>query len=276
MKKGQVIAIAFSVLLLTPWIYAGMLVSGGFKIDFTDPTDAAKKATWSDPDNIAISGGGLGWDGSANASRGGWLQTTPHPIGTSWRPARHVALTVKMKPVMKEIELPSGQTTTPRIGDLYVRYSPDRKHWSTWQVMERGAPRQPEGKEEPFYAFNGTLSVPLVQQEAYNKRLREYAELDVPWKSDEEAAVRWILEREPDFFSKHLPFIGYVQFRYEGSFYGGQRIQSFDVLNITGMGGLHHPPRDESTRDGRRGPWRFAAEEETEAREDGTEETDAE
>ena len=30
----------------------------------------------------------------------------------------------------------------------------------------------------------------------------EYSSLDVPWKSDEEAAVKWILEREPDFFEK--------------------------------------------------------------------------
>ena len=38
------------------------------------------------------------------------------------------------------------------------------------------------------------------------KLLSQYSTLDVPWKSDEEATVRWILERNPEFFSKQDPF----------------------------------------------------------------------
>jgi hypothetical protein len=43
----------------------------------------------------------------------------------------------------------------------------------------------------------------------------EYHTLDVPWTGDQEAMVKWILHREPDFFEKQLPFVGYVQFRIE-------------------------------------------------------------
>ena len=35
-----------------------------------------------------------------------------------------------------------------------------------------------------------------------------YQKQDVQWRSDEEAAVKWILKMDPDFFSRNLPFMG--------------------------------------------------------------------
>jgi hypothetical protein len=90
--------------------------------------------------------------------------------------------------------------------------------------------------------------------------LSEYSRLDVPWKSDEEAAVRWILERRPDFFSTDLPFIGYIEFLFEGSIHGGQRIRTFEASVSYGMSGLHSPPKDRNAyKDRDSSPWRFRA-----------------
>jgi hypothetical protein len=81
--------------------------------------------------------------------------------------------------------------------------------------------------------------------------------MDVPWKSDEEAAVEWILNRDPEFFGKHIPFIGYAEFLYEGEFRGSQRIQSLKVEISYVLGGLHSPPRDEAAYKNRYVPWRY-------------------
>jgi hypothetical protein len=92
--------------------------------------------------------------------------------------------------------------------------------------------------------------------------VQDYAKQDVPWKSDEEAAVRWILGKQPDFFAKHLPFIGYVQLRYELGFWGGQRIGSLKADISWGVGGMHSAPRDAGAdRPGEMSAWRFKAEE---------------
>jgi hypothetical protein len=95
--------------------------------------------------------------------------------------------------------------------------------------------------------------------------LSEYAKLDVPWKSDEDAAVRWILDKQPDFFARQLPFIGYVQFRYEDGFYGGQRITSFKADASCGIGGIHSAPKDRNAyKDRHLKPWSFKAEQKKE------------
>ncbi|MBN2585685.1 MAG: hypothetical protein JXR55_00180 [Candidatus Fermentibacteraceae bacterium] len=47
-----------------------------------------------------------------------------------------------------------------------------------------------------------------AEREDYDALLREFAELDVPWKSYEDAACRWIVEGDPGFFENSLPFLG--------------------------------------------------------------------
>jgi hypothetical protein len=75
------------------------------------------------------------------------------------------------------------------------------------------------------------------------------------------------LKDNPDFFSRHLPFIGYVQFFFEGGFYAGQRIESLKADVSYGMGGLHSVPRDKEVYEGRDSfPWRFKAEEDGNAK----------
>jgi hypothetical protein len=80
----------------------------------------------------------------------------------------------------------------------------------------------------------------------------------VPWKSDEEAAVKWILQRDPKFFEKSLPFIGYLQFRLENPPAGAERVE---IELRYGGGGIFTLPRDQGTdpMKNRNGPWRFKA-----------------
>ena len=184
-------------------------------IDFTDPA-ATNAATWSTPDKLTVSTNGLGREGDAASSRDGWIQTKPLALGLSWRTPGAVSVRVAIQPPPGEISLNSGQKTTPYGGDVYVRYSPDRKHWSSWQVLEQTGPRTPEEKKNPGRHFNATVQVPYRERERYGELLSEYSRLDVAWQSDEEAAVRWIVGREPDFFAKQIPFIGYVEFLFEG------------------------------------------------------------
>jgi hypothetical protein len=235
-------------------------------IDFTNAATAANAATWSTPDKLMVSKDGLGWDGEAAGLRDGWIQTKPLALGLSWRTPSAVSVRVTIQPPTREIALSNGNKTTPYAGDVYVRYSPDLKHWSSWQRLSPAEPLTPEEKKNPGRHFQATMGVSHRERQRYGELLSEYARLDVPWTSDEEAAVRWVLGREPDFFEKQIPFIGYVEFLFEGYFYVGQRVRSFHAEVTYGMGGKHSAPKDPSTYKDRDSiPWRFEAKEKAES-----------
>ena len=223
-------------------------------IDFTDAKDVAEKAAWSPADMVGVTAAGLGWDGEAVASRDGWIQTKPMAVGLSWRPASSIHLRVEITPEAKPITLGNGQKTMPWAGEAFARYSPDGLHWSNWQVLVC------DRKRTDARAFSGEITVPQRERREYGEFLSEYAKLDVPWKSDEEAAVGWILKRSPDFFGRALPFIGYVELLFEFPFQGGQRLTKLQASAAYGMSGVHYPPKDESVFNDRQGsPWRFKA-----------------
>ena len=71
--------------------------------------------------------------------------------------------------------------------------------------------------------------------------------------------VKDLLKREPKFFEKTTPFIGYVQFLYETQLDGGQRMKRLKVEVGWFLGGLHHPPKNPAAQKGRDVPWRFKA-----------------
>lgn len=229
---------------------ASSICFSSLSIDFTDIGDAGAKATWSE-EFLNVTGTGLGWDGEA-ASSDGWMQTVPLALGLSWRAPYAVSVSVSIH----EFLLDDGQSVTPCVGSVYARYSPDLHHWSAWQALEAGGPQGGAEERNPGCHFHGEMRVPVSERELYSSLLSEYSRLDVPWRSDEHAAVHWILGREPDFFSRQLPFIGYVQFRYEAGFQGGQRITSFTADVVYTIGGVHIPPEDmDAYRDS--GPWSF-------------------
>jgi hypothetical protein len=207
----------------------------GFKeveVVFTNSLESITNAMWSDPKDSYISAKGFGWDGPTNAYRDFWIQSVPVAIGTSWRPARSVNV------VIETDSKATGFST------LFVRYSPDKKNWSSWQALEDS---------------KALIAVPGSASAEYDNFLGQYSKMNVPWNSDEEAAVKWILREHPDFFEKHQPFVGYVQFRVEGSIPCGLRIQKIKMQLNWMIGGKHTAPRDPNAEKDRYGAWRFEA-----------------
>ncbi|MHC4407072.1 MAG: hypothetical protein ACYTG0_46255 [Planctomycetota bacterium] len=258
-------AFAWLVIAIVPAITWGAILSeSSLTIDFTDSRDATRKAEWSDPELVTPTEEGLGWDGTPNSNRDAWIRTRPIGVGLSWRPLTRAHVSVTITPEARAV----SQSNIEALGDVYVRFSPDLKNWSDWQALtSRPKPvGKPVKEGDPPRAvpmtrtYSGQIGVPRLAQEAYQKLLREYAKLDAPWKSDEEAAVRWILQRDPEFFKNHLPFVGHVQFLYETQLHGGRRLGRFEARLPWVVSGQHHEPRDQSLYKNRDDiPWRFQA-----------------
>jgi hypothetical protein len=214
--------------------------STGYTLDLTKPKEAAEKAEWSDPDKIKATGEGLGWGRRDDkGSRDVWLQTEPIGLGYSWRPTSIASIKATVE----------GDGAD---GLMYAHYSADGKRWTTWQLLEASG-------DGPG-VFHGTLRVPYRDAARYHELRLEYTRRgDVPWVSDEEALVKDILQREPKFFEKSTPFIGYVQFLYETQLRGGQRMKGLRAEAAWFLGGMHQPPKDPAVKKGRDVPWRFKA-----------------
>lgn len=246
-------AILLNLAILHSAAKADMMAKKTFLLDFTKPEEAKTKATWTTPDKFDYTKKGISRSGEGSVDFR--VETTEAvPIGWSWRPVRSVVITAKVVPAGK-FEFGENSIVYPH-GEFYARYSPDGKHWSNWQHLQMQVPKN---HEHPEQTYHGTLAVPYKESERYQKLVREYSEQDVPWRSDEEAAVKWILQKEPDFFEKGLPFVGYVQFLYETQLQGGHPLERIEVDLQYGSGGLHHPPKDRDAEKDRHGPWRFKA-----------------
>ena len=236
----------------------GILSSNSLKIDFTDQHDVKDKATFSPAKKLNITKRGLGFDGETNSSIDGWIKTKPLAIGLSWRPASSASISISISPKPKEITLPNGQKSLPNQGSVFVRYSPDMQNWSTWIMLNEGESQNQEKKTREYFL---RIGIPEVERSKYNELLKSFSKLDVPWKSDEEAAVKWILKKDPEFFAKSIPFMGYVEFLFEGHFTGDQRIKSFNTRVNYSLSGFHHEPKNNKIwKDHARKPWRFKLE----------------
>jgi hypothetical protein len=137
-------------------------------------------------------------------------------------------------------------------GVLYARYSPDLKHWSTWQALELQVPRD---KTNPRMFHQGTLRVPYSICERYDALLREVTGTRRSVTLNEERAVAELLKKQPDYFAKELPFIGYVDFLWETQIPGHQRLKRLNIGLSYMRGGKISPPlgADDKSR------WRFKA-----------------
>ena len=83
-------------------------------------------------------------------------------------------------------KLNSGQTSVPFPGTAYVRYSPDLKHWSTWQVLARTEASLPHEKDQPGRYFLAPIQVPQLIREQYDNLLTDYSKhFEVPWKGSD-------------------------------------------------------------------------------------------
>lgn len=233
-------------------------ICGGneLSIDFTKPEDAASKATWPLPDKLTVTEQGLGWEAQAPDSIDGWIQTKPLAVGLSWRTASSVSLRVTIEPAPKPFLLANGQTAPPFVGQVYARFSPDAKNWSTWQALniDNPFPKNPAGR-----LFTGTLGVPQRERREYCDLMEAYSKLDVPWTYDEEAMVGWIIARDANYFERSLPFIGYVEFLFEAPLHGGQRITALKTYVGYAVSGFTSKPKDPNVAQNRDIPWRFRA-----------------
>lgn len=230
------------------------------RIDFTDATDVAVKVIRPTTDPAQEHGG----RGDVISSLDGSFWTKPLAIGLAWRPTYFAQIRLTIDPPAKEIVHEQGGKTIVDSGWFYVRYSPDLVHWSSWQYLERREPEGLQEKQNPGQYFGTTVRVPYGERRKYEGLLRQYERRDVPWPSDEEAAVRWILQQQPDFFAKQLPFIGYVQFCCEKSSGEDVHIRSFQADVSFTVSGIQQPPKDEdkhAERQRSRQPWSFRAEE---------------
>jgi hypothetical protein len=257
MKKAWMLSLVMVVSIACE-SFASMIGMQTLELDFKDHQHIVTQVEWSNPDKLTLTSQGLGFEGESAQVRDIFLETIrPFAIGYSWRPAQSATIDIEIVPPQKMITLSNGQTAYPFMGNWYVRYSPDTRHWSSWQVIEGQNLPQKDGP----WKFRGEISVPQKERAAYQQYLDAYYKLDVPWTSDEEAAVKWILQEDPNFFSQGIPFVGYLQFLYEGRLYGGQRIESIKIDVSYGVGGLATIPRDRKVEEGRSNiPWRFQIE----------------
>ncbi len=247
---------------------AAQAVIGGrneLEIDFTHPQEAESKCVWAPADRLTATPAGLEWSGSPRGFCRASIQTRPIGVGLSWRPITAMSCRVEIQAAATAATLPGGQRIPSGPGTVYVRYSPDLRHWSTWQALQPGD-ADPRGQKREGRLFSGTIQIPMSERTEYSKYVSEYSTLDVPWTNDEEAVVKWALARDPELFERHIPFIGHVEFLYEADFLDGQPITSFRATMGWFVSGLHSPPKDENLFKDRMGAaWRFAAPESPQA-----------
>lgn len=245
---------ALAIALIGGNAAADIMGSRTLELNFRDVA-ISTQAQWSNKEKLNVTKAGLGFEGDP---AGLWYvsieSSQPFAIGYSWRPAQSAQIDVEVLPPVRPISLSNGETSTPDSGSFYVRYSPDASHWSTWQMIEA---QRPTGQKVVQRKFRGQIGVPQREQEVYHNYLHEYSKQDVAWTSDEEAAVQWILKKDPLFFTKHLPFIGYVQVLYETEMNGGRRLERIKVGISYAVSGLATFPKDKKVQEGRDGPWRF-------------------
>ena len=226
------------------------------EIDLTD-TNAASQCEWAPADAFAITKKGLGWDGESNGQHLGAGEILTHPVGVGYwhRPTTSVHIRAELSPGPQKLTDNDGHSYYADPGHMYARHSPDRQHWSSWQALTLVSCTN--------RVYEGELAIPGRERYSLYERLRlEYADRDdAPWPDDEEAAVRWIVSRNPDFFATNLPFIGYVQLLFEGPFPSGRRFKTFKAVLSYSVGGLGFDPMDDDhvklSEEELMMPWRF-------------------
>lgn len=115
--------------------------------------------------------------------------------------------------------------------------------------------QEPRDKQKPRLFFAGELRVPRHARKNYEALLREFAGTDRPVGVDEGKAAAWIVKKDPKFFERETPYIGYVEFLWETQITGDQRVKKVVIDLGYGRGGGTQVPAgaDDS------GPWKFRA-----------------
>ncbi|MEQ8762850.1 MAG: hypothetical protein RL885_02915 [Planctomycetota bacterium] len=160
-----------------------------------------------------------------------WLETSPIAGGLSWRPPQQAMLSVTLEGVLE-----------PERVTVSVRYGVDGRHWTKWIPLELV---EEKGKTSQPPKWTGRLEA--GDREAYQEQLEAWLATDTIWQDDEDAACRWIAERDPKFFAKHQPFIGWMQCRVTMKAPVTEkavvRFKKLKLESIWAVGGLHRSPK---------------------------------
>jgi hypothetical protein len=200
---------------------AGIFFSETVKIQFA-PGKVPDEVTWSS--SVSLKDGGLYSEKLPSyMSSEVWVQSQPISAGMSWRPP--TSATVRL-----EVEAGAEDFTYLH---AYFRYSCDRVHWSTWYNLQPLKPQQGNAAS----VYESSLSIPRMAQRQYQAKMQEWFNTNPAWSSDEHELSLWIINQDPDFFARELPFIGYVQVRIEGETKGLQ-LKSLSVKMSSAVSGL--------------------------------------
>lgn len=229
------IAILFSFCVFET--QASILEFGQENITFS-PNKIQKNVTWSE--NFSLKETGLETKQiSNNQSQNIWVQTHAFPIGLSWRPPGGANFTVSLEGSIDEID--PMYRLEPQI---FIRYSCDKVNWSTWYIFNQTDKKTEHG----LGIYASKIQIPLSVSERYERlKMQEWWKTDPIWSSDEHEFCEWLIKKEPDFFAREMPFIGYVQVRVEKmSVNSSQNLKSMTIGYVWGVGGLSSIPKDKS------------------------------
>ncbi|MBI3878858.1 MAG: hypothetical protein HY301_02185 [Verrucomicrobia bacterium] len=244
------------VVVAVIWICGGIALAqvgmgNELVVDLTKPQEATNHASWGADCCLTNTARGLGVGDNAGTSANGWIHTKPLAVAIHNEPAQHLNLRVTIEYAPSEPS--STQRKAPFPTYVFARYSPDLKHWSTWHFIESLE------KTVTFYTkfigldeilFQGRLVVPRSERVEFEK---EYFKFTSRRKtSDQEEFVNDLIKREPKFFERSLPFIGYVEVLFEGSVKAGVPIKKLKVEASCTLSGMNFLGNDRS-------PWRFKA-----------------
>lgn len=228
--------ILIALLFLTFDVQAQFLESGQEKLVFAYGM-LRKDVTWSA--NFALAANELQTKQlPANHSQDIWVQSHALPIGLSWRPPSSAAFSVSLAGSINEAD-PTFRTET----QVFIRYSCDKTNWSTWYAFTKTDKITNDG----LGIYESQILLPYSASERYRELMREWWRSRPIWSSDENEFCEWLIQREPDFFVKEMPFIGYVQIRIEKSAVRlPQVLKSVTIGYGWGVSGIQTIPRDKS------------------------------
>lgn len=207
-------------------VKATIHMSGEEKIIFTS-AKIQKEVSWSKW--FSLTENGLETEQlPVGQSRNVWILTHPFPIGLSWRPPTSSNFYVSL----------DGEFAEPQI---YIRYSCDKINWSTWYSFNKIDRKT----EERFGQFKSEISIPY-SLDKYKTLMREWWKTKPVWSSDENEFCEWVIKKEPDFFEKEFPFIGYVQVLIDYNFTRFAKIESLKIGYTWVVSGLQSFPQDQS------------------------------
>jgi len=237
MKKFIIFSLVVFLIAVVSFKARAQIGLGGKEQIIFAPNEVPKEVTWST--GFSLKENGLETETlPTNQSQDVWLQTHAFPIGTSWRPPTSVNFKIYFNGSITKADV--NFSTEPQI---YIRYGCDKENWSTWYKINATDKKTEEGLK----IYESSISLPQAAIEKYNKLKFEWWKTKPAWSSDEHEFCEWLIKKEPDFFAKEFPFLGYVQVRLEKFLVNpSQNIKSLTVEFGSMVSGLSSPPRDKS------------------------------